>query len=477
MALVTKTYISKSNTIVRDDCVNLGINPVIELNYGKFLSRGLIYFDHSKVKEMVEDKIYPDLGKLHHVLKMKNVGSTEGTVMCKPCFSNYHDDMKDRACSFDLIYFLVNKDWDCGNGFDFRKDMYDKDHRGYTQDGCNWFNCKNYFEWDEDGIYSSHRLSKELDLFTSKAGNLSKVIIGYQHFENGNEDIELDITSTFNSFITGEIDNYGIGIAFAPSFEEVDTKRTEYVGFFSNHTQSFFEPYVETRYDETIEDDRSNFYLDKDNKLYFYASVGGNSVNLDELPTCTVNGVQMTSKQATKGVYYVDINISSDECDEDTMIYDVWSNIKYKGKAIRDVELSFVTKLPDGYFSFGLPKQNDETDFVPSVYGIDEQEKVKRGDIRKINIDCRIPYTTSQLRSVDGIDYRLYVMEGTAEHDVIGWTKVERGYNENYFLINTNELIPSRYYVDLRVHRDLELINHPHLLQFDIVNDVTECLI
>ena len=61
MAINTKTYISKSNTIVKDSNVNLALNPVMELNYGVMLTRGLIYFDISKIKKRVEDKIYPDL--------------------------------------------------------------------------------------------------------------------------------------------------------------------------------------------------------------------------------------------------------------------------------------------------------------------------------------------------------------------------------------------------------------------------------
>ena len=477
MALVTRTYISKSNTIVKDSCVNVGVNPIVELNYGHMTTRCMLYFDHTKVKNLVNDKTYPDMSKLHHVLKMTNTASLTRSAIYRPCTSEYFNDNKERATSFDLIFFLINKDWDNGRGFDFVKDMHKGEHRAYSQEGSNWYQFRNYFKWDEEGIYSNWTLSREMDKFTLKQGNLSKIIIGYQHFDYGNENLELDITEVFNKFITDELPNYGIGIAFAPSYENVVTDKSQYIGFFTQHTHSFFEPYVETTYDETIEDDRANFYLDKDNKLYFYASVGGNRVNMDKLPTCTINGSQMASKQATKGVYYVDVNLSSDEYEYDTMLYDTWSNLKYNGKAIKDVQLSFVTKASEDYFSFGLPTQDIDTEFVPSVYGIDDHEQIKRGDIRKVGIECRIPYTTNQLRSVEGIDYRLYVMEGLKQYDVVGWTKVERGYNENYLLINTNELIPSRYYIDLRVHRNLELFNHPKVLQFDIINDVTDNLV
>jgi hypothetical protein len=477
MGILTRTFIEKSNTIIKEKKSNVGLNPILELNYGHMLTRGMIYFDHTKVKNMIEDKIYPDMSKLRHILKMTNTASLNKQDIYRPCTSTYFNDNKERAKSFDIIFFLINKEWDNGVGYDFVKDMHKVEHRAYSQDGSNWYQFRNYFKWDEEGIYSTNTLSKEFDKFTSKNGNLSKIIIGYQHFDYGNENIEFDITDIFNKFVTGELPNYGIGIAFAPSYEYLETDMSQYVGFFTQHTHSFFEPYVETTYDETIEDDRVNFYLDKDNKLYFYASVGNKRVNLDELPTCIINGSEIASKQATKGVYYVDINLSSDEYEYDTMLYDTWTNLKYKGKVIKDVELSFVTKASSDYFSFGLPTLDSDTDFIPSVYGIDDHEQIKRGDIRKVGIECRIPYTSNQLRSVEGIDYRLYVLEGLKQYDVIEWTNVERGYNENYFLINTNELIPSRYYIDLRVHKNLELINHPKILQFDIINDVTDNLV
>ena len=477
MAIVTKTYISKSNTLISDSCTNTGLNSVTELNYGCMLTRSMIYFDHNKVKKMIEDKIYPDMSKIKHVLKMTNTSSLDEYTKHTYCTDVIKNDLKERATSFDLIFFLINKDWDCGKGFDYVADLHEGSHKSYSQQGSNWFQYRDYFKWDEEGIYSNATLSKEYDKFTSKKGNLSKIIIGRQHFDYGNEDIELDITEIFNKFITGDLENQGIGIAFAPSFETLSTYKTQYVGFFTQHTHSFFEPYVETTYDETIEDDRTNFYLDKDNKLYFYASVGGKYVNLDNCPTCVINSTEYTSKQATRGIYYVNVNLSSEEYDSDTMIYDTWTNLSFKNKPIKDVELSFVTKTPDNYFNFGLPTQNEETEFIPSVYGINHLEEIKRGDIRKLNIECRIPYTTNQLRSVEGIDYRIYVLEGTKQHDFISWTKVERGYNENYILINTDEMIPGRYYIDLRIHRNMELINHPKVLEFDIVNDVTNHLI
>ncbi len=473
--IVSKTYINKINTIVKDNYVNLSLNPVMEVNYGKMLTRGILYFDHMKIKKMVEEKIYPDITKLHHVLKMTNCSSITSRHINKPCLTSEYDDKKERAISFDLIFFLIPEKWDDGRGFDYVQDLYVGSHRSVSTDASNWYQYKNYFKWQNEGIYSLDRMFEEYDLFNNKKGNLSKIIIGKQHFEYGNENIELDITDIFNKFIKEETPNNGIGIAFAPYYENIETQKSQYVGFFTNHTNSFYAPYVETTYDEYIEDDRTHFYLDKPNKLYFYASVNGENVNLDEVPTCTVNNAIMTVKQASKGVYYTEVNLSSKEYEDNVMLYDVWDNISYKGRKFDAVELNFVTEKSVEYYSFGLPSSSikEKKNIIPSLYGISDNEQIQTGDIRKINIECKIPYSSDKQYSVDRLYYRLYVKEGEKQIDVIGWTQVEKGYNENYFYINTNDLIPFRYYIDIKYNNGSEIINHNGIVQFDIVNDVT----
>lgn len=474
MAIVTHTFISKTNTIIKDSNASVGLNPIIELNYGKMLTRALIYFDHSKVQKMVEDKTYPEIGKLKHILKIKNAGSIDDRHINKKFLDSNGEYYKQRAASFDLIFFLIPNDWDEGRGFDYKQDLNIRNHRAYTSSGSNWYQYQTYCKWENEGIYSTDRLSKELDLFTSKQGNQSNIIIGYQHFDKGNESIELDITNIFNKFITGELCNYGIGIAFSPQYENKTTDLSQYVGFFTHHTHSFFEPYVETTYDDTIEDDRANFYLDKPNKLYFYSIIGNNFTNLDEIPTCTIENVLYDVKQASKGIYYIDITLDSVNFSENQMLYDTWSNIKYKGRTFNDVELDFVTKLPNDYFQLGLTSGNKQTEIIPTLYGIKYKEKIKRGDIRKINVDCRIPYTTNQDRSNTSMEYRLYILSGEKQIDVIDWQKIERGFNENFFFINTDELLPSRYYIDIRININLELYNYRNILEFDIEDNITE---
>jgi hypothetical protein len=47
------------------------------------------------------------------------------------------------------------------------------------------------------------------------------------------------------------------------------------------------------------------------------------------------------------------------------------------------------------------------------------KKKIKRGDIRKVIVSARIPYTVEQTQIISGLKYRLYVSEGSAELTVI----------------------------------------------------------
>lgn len=479
MAINTKTFLSKCNTLVEGSTVNLSLNPVMELNYGRRLTRAIIYFDHSKVKKLVEDGTYYDISKLHHVLRMTNAASVRTAGFNDPCMDSPKNHHKERALSFDLIYFLIPNGWDGGMGFDYAHDLYNQDGRGISSDASNWYRYANYMAWGEEGIYSTETLSKELDKFTAPAGNLSNVIIGYQHFEYGNESIEFDITDVFNKFITGELCNYGIGIAFSPKFEETKMPLSQYVGFFTNTTNSFYEPYVETTYEETIQDDRRNFFLDKTNRLYFYASAGGRPVMLDEMPTCEIDGAMYDVHVAEKGMYYVNVNLSSDEYEPDTMYYDTWSNIVLNGKRRKDVELQFTTKESSRYLSLGLPSENvsDSTNIsevTVSVSGIQDREQIRRGDVRRVLIDCIVNYTAGVQAYVEDVQYRLYTKEGTNEIDVIRYSQADNSYDGRYFLIDTDSLVPSRYYVDVKLGDGVETRIHRETLQFDIVNDRTK---
>lgn len=478
--MITRTYIDKFTTIIQNSELNTGLNPVGELVYGASLSRILVYFNHSKLKKMVEDKTFSDISKLKHYLRITNAGSFDFTKLHCGEISNITDDLKIRATSFDLIFFLIPKLWDNGKGFDFSKTITNQKYYSInnhlidgkkilSEDGCNWYQARNGYEWDEEGIYSNVTLSKEYDKYSSDKG--SNIIIGRQHFDIGNENINLDITDIVNKFIDGSLNNYGIGIAFTPQTELIEGDKENYVGFLTHKTNTFFEPYVETCYEDYISDDRANFILDKNNKLYLYSNIGGEPTNLDEIPTCKVNDVNYEVKQYSKGIYYIDINLSSKQYKSNTMFYDIWGNIKYQGNNLDDIELDFTTKSNNNWFNIGNSLRSDNR-LIPTVYGINYNEKIKKGDIRKIGIIARKEYSKYQAELIDSIQTRLYIKDGTREIDVFPWENVNKSFTENFTLIDTSILIPQKYYLDVKIKYNMEEIVHHNQLSFEIVDDL-----
>lgn len=480
--MIFRTYFKKFNSIIKDSELNTGINPVAELVYGSSVSRMLIYFDTCHIKKLVDEKICPDISKFKHTLKITNAGSLDFTQIHCNEISSITDHLKIRAASFDLIFFLIPKFWDNGKGFDYTKTFFNQGYYGkqctgtrldssrlLSVDGCNWYKARNGYLWDEEGIYSNLTLSKEYDKFSSEEG--SSIIFARQHFDIGNENIYLDITDIFNKFMIGELENYGIGIAYAPMLELTEGKIEHYTGFLTNKTNTFFEPHIESFYDDYVSDDRNNFVLDKNNKLYLYCNIGGKTENLDELPTCEVEGKVYDVKQFSKGIYYIDINLSRHDFRPNTMLYDTWGNIIYQGVKLDDVELDFVVKSNAMHFNIGNSLETSNK-LIPTIYGIDFQEKIKRGDLRKLVIKPRVEYTKNSSELVDDMEYRIYIKDGTREVDIVPYEKVHKSFIENYILIDTSMLIPQRYYIDIKFKYNLEMIMHHDIMEFDIIDDL-----
>ena len=491
--MVYKTYIKKDCSIISGSKINTGLNPILSLRYGKdtIVSRVLMYFDHSKVKELMDEGTMPNIEKMRHILKITNAGSLDFTQLHKCETSDINGDKRVRAVSFDLIFFLIPKDWDAGKGFDFSKNYFNvgfysrnqKDpERLVSEDGCNWFNRMSGLAWDEPGVYSNDTLAAEYDKW---AAGEESIVIGRQHFDLGNESIEFDITDTFNSFLYGDIENHGIGIAFSPLLEVTDDEYENYVAFLGSKTNTFFEPFVETRYSDVVMDDRANFVLGKKNRLYLYCTIGDHLENLDINPTVTIrdgNGeiirdsvnremTMIMSKKQSKGVYYVEFKLPRD-IEPDTMFYDTWTNIQYQGGVLDDVELDFTVKQSSNYFNIGNSTSVTNVTFTPSISGIQEKEQIFRGDVRKLVIKAKPSYSTNTVQLVDDMSIRIYVMDGEREIDVIEWDAVNKGFAENYYLIDTGMLIPQTYHIDVRIKYGMNSIIHHDVLKFDIVSSL-----
>ena len=144
--MIRHFFLDKTNTILENSLQNLGLNPILSVGYGKFLMRGLLHFDISEIKKLVNDKTFANQNKLTFTLKMTNCFSVDTVPYEKPIHIS-PDLMFDRASSFDLMLFKLPQDFDAGRGFDYKNDFYIQNRLAYAEDGSNWYFSKKFIPW------------------------------------------------------------------------------------------------------------------------------------------------------------------------------------------------------------------------------------------------------------------------------------------------------------------------------------------
>jgi len=458
--MVFRTYFDKDNTIIVNSNINTGLNPITELFYGgpngeNSYSRYLFHFDETNLVNLYTNGTIADLSKVTHTLKMTNTGAFDSGLL------NGTMDTFDRTSSFDLIVFPINQPWDEGVGYDYNISNIGNINTTVSVMPSNWINPQSGSYWDNGaGVYSG-----------------DPTVIGTQHFDAGNENISIDVTDFVNSILMGN-PNYGMGVAYNTGFEKTSTNNLQYVGFFSRNSQTYYEPYIETIYNNFITDDRNDFYLDKPNKLYLYVNLAGNPTNLDTIPAVNIydNSENLISaytssdvNQITKGVYSIDLLIPSNLASAGYLYNDVWTGITINGVSRPDIRLNFELKDSLGYYDIGANDIGPKKVGI-SISGIRQQDTIKRGDVRKIIVSARVPYTVNQTQKITSLKYRLYVKEGLSEVTVIDYHPVEMATNYNYFLLDTNSLIPNTYYLDVLYESNLEVTTIKNVINFDITN-------
>lgn len=215
-----------------------GISGAAGMVGSSSLGRTLIQFDLSQLTSLTASGDFPSFG-ITYRLRMNHK-----TAAC------------GHPTSFDLVIRPLSSSWDEGTGRDV-DDLVDK---GYA----NWDKRTSALFWNTPGA----------DVITSLSAT--------QHFDQGTEDLDVDITQIVNSWLSGTFTNNGLLIAMTASIES-DAVYTDYYQkkFYSRHTNyQDRAPYIEARVDASIRDDRSNMYWGRSGSLFLYNIVGGVYQNL-----------------------------------------------------------------------------------------------------------------------------------------------------------------------------------------------------
>lgn len=463
--MVRHFFLDKTNTMILGSQANLGLSPVAYLTYGIDVTRILVHFPVNEIENLIADATFANRDKLSYTLHMTNCTSINGITTDRYMIGR-DCTTKERASSFTILALKLPQEFDAGSGYEAVKEPYFYGPQSYTENGSNWYKANNENDWPNEGIYTLDVIADEFEKFKNGEDSL---VVASQHFDYGDEDLNLDVTKYVNQVLDGE-ENFGLCLCFTPDLEMLATDMQQYVGFFTDWTNTFFHPYLEVNYNEYISDDRESFYAGKENRLYFYSYIDGKLDNLDNIPTCTIDGTDYPVTQATKGVYYATAKIDGER---NSIHYDLWSNLYYNGEELDNLELEFVILPKNGYIRIGTPNiyQNH---LVPCLSGINDDEDVNKGDIREVVVDFRKEFTTNKRETTNNGKYRLYTKDGEREIDIFnGYIPIEKSFLNNYFLVYSEDLIPGVYYVDVAVSTGKEERFYKNVLTFKIVNNVT----
>ena len=265
---------------------------------------------------------------------------------------------------YKMIIQAVSRSWEEGTGLDLNN--YSDVTRGNV--GSNWLSASKTAAWTHPG---GDYLTQSSQWDTT--GNPP---VYTNHFTNGLEDLEVDITGLVEHWINDDLGNYGVGVMLSSSYEAYYKDPTDGVTlnntggaltsyytkrFFSRGTEFFYKrPQLEARWDSTRRDQRGDFYYssslapaaDNLNTIYLYNYVRGRLTNIPSIGTTgsimlslhsgsadntTPSGSRLilsngnyavTGGYVSTGIYSASVAITS-SVTPITTLYDVWWSGSY----------------------------------------------------------------------------------------------------------------------------------------------------
>lgn len=442
---ILRIYPSKNNTLASGayQIFNSGQNSVCDLWYGggiesglekrNSISRFIVKFDISDLQNKISNVEINTGLTISYRLKMKNSIPKD-----KVLESEYEFDVlnKNIASSFDLICFPINKDWDEGRGYDLGKEHYLVKQAGnpLVTGYSNWISATSTDTWTEPGVFSNPSASTSFN--------------STQHFDIGNEDIDMDITSLVNNWLSGGSTNNGLGIAYRRDFELLSTDTRYISSFFTSHTNTAYKPHIEVIYNQSFVDDRVNITNNRNCRLFLYTFSGNNPVNFYSSSTVSIQtlaGVNvftgLTPIQVEKGVYYVNVWMSA--ATKGQQYKDIWHGVTFNpGYDQQDFVRTFIVQ--DNFYINNYPDINN---YSISTYGLDNASILSQSEIIRVYADLRINFSTNHPKENYDLQYRL-VMNN--QETVIPWSSLNRAqfnkYVQNYFVLDTSWLLHNQTY-------------------------------
>lgn len=289
-------------------------------------------------------------------------------------------------------------------------------------------------------------------------------------FENGTEDLELDVTDIVEAWIADTIPNHGLVLMLSQSAEDCDSRESYYTKrFFARGTEYFFKkPSIDALWNSSKKDDRGKFYKksnlrseeDNTNVIYLKNVVAGTA---KDIPLTGAMNVKVYSDEERESEITPDLKEVTRESAGNykaSLVVDTESELIYVDW--QDDENTYHTEevevLTREVASETLPVYVTNVTNMKSVYSSDETARFK--------LYCRLKdwnptiYTvaskevessiieTAYFRIVRVVDEEVVIDYG--EHTMLSYDK-----SGNYFDLNM-ELLETDYAYRIELQYDIE---------------------
>jgi hypothetical protein len=319
------------------------------------------------------------------------------------------------AESVDVEVLAVSGSWDEGRGADV-ENLYDK---GF----CNW----------EKRSSSNYWSSRGGDHYTTP-----RVV---QHFDDGLEDIDVDVTSFFDVWASGTA-NDGLLVKLTASVESDSVYDDSFLSFYSRHSRyPDRRPYVSVVWDDTVRDDRSRMRWNRTGSLYLYNIEDGRLTNLVGNPPIVriadASGTLMTvtaSYAGMVGVYSASFALPTGSY-SGSVFYDLWGSgsFSYMTGSFRLVSPGGQQAIPSRRYVCRV--KNIRTEYDP--------DEVVRFDVlfRREGFRPSVVQTASLNLTGEVIERCFYAVENDATRQrvvpfgtgSVEYTRLSYDMNGNYF--------------------------------------------
>jgi len=425
------------NSLARAFLANIGAADSLEM-FSIYISgsetqkaRILLNFPINEISQSRANGTIPTSGSVNFFLKLYNVEHPE-TLSTK--------------------YFAsvspISSSWDEGFGLDL-ENYSDTGQSASVGYGSNW-------------IYRS--TTDVTQSWNSLGGDIIPNYEKLFYFNNGLEDLSVDITDIIEKQISNILPSYGFMIKLSGAYEDGTNETTYYTKRFSARSSEYFYkvPSIEAVWESTVKDDRGEFFYNSPNlsstdniqNIYFYNKISG---KLKDLPNSIIPLVKIydednnfltgniNSTKVKTGVYKASFSITGTQ--EQNLI-DVWysgSNFYYSGILNAKNRIFSDSETEDEYVLAltNLKKEYDtkekplikifarQKDWSPNIYKIANSE---------INT---LIFNNLYYKIVRIVDNKTIIDYGISP---IAYTLCSYDKNGNYFELDMNMLEPGYSY-------------------------------